>query len=288
MKNIITYYYQLYPEKIYQTEGYYYFFINDLRYIIVKCNESINEIIQIYNMSINMLKNNIYVHQIMLNNQNSPITIYRNCGYILLKTKYYKVDKNIENITKFSPVIAASKKIEWGELWSKKNDYLEFQIKYLGQDHEIIRNSFNYYIGLGENAIELINILGKEECPHVYAHKRINTEDIYNPLNIIIDLKARDPAEYFKDQFFKHKDIKKEMNYYLNTISNSFDFITFFSRMLYPTYYFDMFEEIITNRKKDEELIKIIQKKDSYEKLRREIYQKNKKNMNNIIIEWLE
>lgn len=287
MKNIINYYYHLYPDKIYQTEKYYYFFIGDSRYTIIKYTENMEDIKQIYNMNINMLKNKIYVHPIILNNQNSPITVYKGNGYILLKTIYYKTQKNIESIMKFSPIIATTKEIEWGKLWARKNDYLEFQVKYLGQDHEIIRNSFNYYIGLGENAIELINMLGKSEYPHIYAHKRIK-EDIYNPLNIIIDLKTRDPAEYFKEQFFQKKDIKKELNYYIRSINNTVDFITFFSRMLYPTYYFDIFEEVITNRKGDEELVKVIQKKDSYEKLLKEIYQKNKKYMNNIIIEWLE
>lgn len=288
MKNIINYYYNLYPEKIYQTKDFYYFLIENVRYIIVNYEEDLNTINKVYNMNVNMLNSKIYTHPIILNNQNSPITIYQNKGYVLLKTLYYQTEKTIKGIIKFSPIIAVSKEIEWGKLWAKKNDYLEFQIEYLGQDHEIIRNSFNYYLGLGENAIQLINLLGKKEYPHTYAHKRINTSDIYNPLNIIIDLKTRDPAEYIKDNFFKDQDIKKELNYYLNYINNSLDFITFFARMLYPTYYFDIYEEIITNRKKDEELIKIIQKKDSYEKLLKQIYKNNKKYMNNIIIEWLE
>lgn len=286
MKNIINYYYNLYPERIYQNKDMYYFFIEDTRYIFIKYEEETNEMDKIYNLNVTMLKNRVYTHPIILNIENSPITIYKEKKYVLLKTIYYKVEKNIKIIMSFSKVVL-SKEIEWGKLWSKKNDYLEFQIEYLGQDHKIIKESFNYYIGLGENAIELINILGKIEYPHVYAHKRIK-KDIYNPLNIIIDLKTRDTAEYFKNQFFEDKDIKKELDYYLSSINNQSDFITFFSRMLYPTYYFDIFEEIITNRKKDEELIKIIEKKDSYEKLLKEIYINNKKFMKNIIIEWLE
>lgn len=288
MKNIINYYYNLYPDKIYQTEDIYYFFVKNERYIIIKYEGDIKEIEKIYSMNTDMLKNKVYTHPLILNIQNNPITIYKEKSYVLLKTIYYNTKENIKSIINFSPMIVLTKKIEWGILWSKKNDYLEFQIKYLGQDHAIIRKSFNYYIGLGENAIELINILGKEDFPHTYAHKRIKTNDIYNPLNIIIDLKERDPAEYLKNQFYQNKSIEEELNFYLSTINSSSEFIIFFSRMLYPTYYFDIFEEVITNRKEDKDIIKIIEKKDSYEKLLRKIYKQNKKYLNNITIEWLE
>ena len=58
--------------------------------------------------------------------------------------------------------------------------------------------------------------------------------------------------------------------------------------MIYPTYYFDLYEEIITNRKKDEEIKKIIDKVDDYEKIIKQIYNYYKSIIIVPQIEWLE
>ena len=47
------------------------------------------------------------------------------------------------------------------------------------------------------------------------SHKRIGKNstlyDLYNPLNLIIDYKARDAAEYFKDLFIQKENIFEEV-----------------------------------------------------------------------------
>ena len=107
-------------------------------------------------------------------------------------------------------------RIDWGTLWSDKNDHLEYQISQLGQKHPLIRDSFSYFIGLGETSIQLVNSLSMENVTKVVAHKRISNNDtlfdLYNPLNLIIDSKVRDAAEYFKNSFFNGKDITAELN----------------------------------------------------------------------------
>ena len=62
----------------------------------------------------------------------------------------------------------------------------------------------------------------------------------------------------------------------------------FLARMIYPTYYYDLYEEIITNRKKDEEIKKITDKVDDYEKIIKQIYNYYKSFMITPQIEWLE
>ena len=58
--------------------------------------------------------------------------------------------------------------------------------------------------------------------------------------------------------------------------------------MIYPTYYFDLYEEIITNRKKDEEIKKIIIKTDDFENVIKTIYHYYKTFLPVPIIDWLE
>ena len=140
--------------------------------------------------------------------------------------------------------------INWADLWSKKNDYLEYQINQLGQKHLNLRNSFSYYVGLGETSIQLVNNIPLDNIPNVISHRRINNDDtffeLYNPLNMIVDSRVRDVAEYFKNSFFNGKNIVNELNHFLtHTNLNETEHLLFLARMIYPTYYFDLFEDVI-------------------------------------------
>lgn len=184
-------------------------------------------------------------------------------------------------------------RIDWGELWSNKNDYLEYQISQLGQKHPIIRDSFSYFIGLGETSIQLVNSLPSDNVIKVVAHKRINVSDtlfdLYNPLNLIVDSRVRDAAEYFKNNFFNGKSIDDELNYFLMYYNLSgTEYLLFLARMLYPTYYFDLYEDIISGNKDDDDMKKIIDKVDDYEMLLRKLYQYCKSILRISPIEWLE
>ena len=188
MKNAINYYYNLYPDTIYQTKKGYYFNIKNYRYILTKYEEDIKDIQKIYDMHIYLLNQNFYVHQIILNRQNQILTYINNEPYILMLTIYYQGKIELKDILYFQKPINNQILLNWGELWSQKNDYLENQISMLGQNHPLIIESFSYYIGLGETAIALVNSLNKTKANLVYSHKRINIdstkEDLYNPLNI--------------------------------------------------------------------------------------------------------
>ena len=294
MKNVINYYYNLYPNTIHQTDKGYYFIVNNQRYFFTKYQGNINDIKNIYDTHIYMLNNNFYVHPIILNTQNQILTYINAKPYILMNTVYYKNQININDIVSFWTFQIQTNKIPiWGKLWSEKNDYLEYQINMLGHNHPLIRESFSYYIGLGETAIQLVNSLQINNLPLVYAHKRINASDkqydLYNPLNITLDFKVRDMAEYLKSRFFNDQDITNELTKYLNNENlTQEEHLLFLARMIYPTYYFDLYEEIITNRKKDEEIKKIIDKVDDYEKIIKQIYNYYKSIIIVPQIEWLE
>ena len=59
-------------------------------------------------------------------------------------------------------------------MWVQKNDYLEYQTSMLGLKYPLIRESFSYYIGLAETAIEIVNSLEKTSVSLVYSHRRLN------------------------------------------------------------------------------------------------------------------
>ena len=294
MKNVINYYYNLYPEKIFQNKDEYYFFINNIRYTLIEYKEDIKKIEEIYKIHLDILRKNIYVHPIILNKDNKPLTIVKGKPYILMQTLYYGEKTNIQSIISFLSVDAnINRNNNWEEMWKNKNDYIEYQINLIGNKYKILKKSIYYYLGLGENAIELLNITKPSNIKMYYSHKRIDKSstsfDLYNPLNIIIDTKVRDIAEYLKHNFFKGEDIEKDLEYYLKTENlNPMEHILFFSRLLYPTYFYDLIEKIIRNEKEEKEVINIINKVDKYESILKKLYKYYKTFLNIPVIDWLE
>lgn len=289
MKNALNYYYNLNIDNIHQKNKNYYFKVNNLQYMLLECvNEEINDI---YSLNVYLIRNYPF-YKIILNKDNKVITIINETNYILLEINNNIKELNLNEIIKINNISIVNfnklRRDNWYTLWTNKIDYFEYQINQIGKKYPIIRESFNYYIGLAETAISLIKSINNEGMYLSLSHKRINNAfDLYNPLNLIIDVRIRDICEYFKFCFFENKNVFKELELFLNYNKLSYnESVYFLARMLFPTYYFDLYEKIIANEVKEEEIKKIISKVDKYEKLLKYIYL-NFKN-NNLYIDWLE
>ena len=68
---------------------------------------------------------------------------------------------------------------------------------------------------------------------------------------------------------------------------NNIDLIYFYIRMLYPSYYFDMFDDIINNNVLETNILKITKLQTEYEYLLYEIYLIVKSHVNIVGIEWI-
>lgn len=299
MKNAINYYYNLIVNDIHQSKKTYYFDYDNSRYYLILYKDNPKDLNYIYELHRYILTKGLYVHQIILNKNGEILTFINNEPYILMKTQYYqdKVDYNkiisFLNLRIYTNEKVVSDKNNWGYLWEQKNDYFEYLMSQIGQKHPNLRESFSYYIGLGETSIQLVNMINKDNIPKIIAHKRIKSTDsifeIYNPINFIIDNRVRDVAEYFKSAFFNNKDIINDLNsFLLNTNLTESEYLLFLARMLYPTYYFDIFEDIINDHKDEEEIKKITDLVDNYEVLLKQIYSYYKTKINIMPIEWLE
>lgn len=295
MKNAINYYYNLYPQKIVNQDNNYYFYVNNIKYTLILYEGELKDLKNIYDMHLELLQRNIYVHPMIPNKDNQIITNINGLNYILMQLQYDNYNITLNDINNYSNIIIENsydlKRSNWGEMWAQKNDYLEYEINMLGKKHPIIRDSFSYYIGLGETAIQLVNSLEPVQTIKVCSHRRItnNSDDFYNPLNIVVDIKVRDAAEYFKFKFFQGIDINDELKSYLNNNTfSTYEYLMFFARMLYPTYYFDLYEDIISEKKSDDLLVDIINKSSEYEKVLKSLYNYYKTFLTFTPIEWLE
>lgn len=310
MKNAINYFYNIIVNDIYQNEFFYYFDYDNEHYVLIAYLGDPSLLNELYDLHLTLLKNGVYVHQIILNAEHNIATIINGTPYILMKARYYSGKISFNNILAFSylpnifnlPLSHNTKnknvkkslleRVNIGDLWSSKNDYLEYQLSQLGHKHQLLRDSFDYYIGLAEAAICLANDIPQNMLKTV-CHRRIKSNDtvfdFYNPLNLIIDGRERDICEYLKMRFFDGFDINSDVNIYFNSVSLSRnDYLMFFARMLYPTYYFDLFEQIISGKKKDEEIKKITNLSSNYETFLRNIYKYYRRSFNIEPIEWLE
>lgn len=275
MKNFIKFFYNMKVTNTNFINNYYEFNHNNNYYRLYILNEEYN----IYNYNniytINKeLINNTLMSEIILNKDKNIITTYHNINYILLKINC-NINKNItlEEIDYLSKVkIVNNNKSNWGLLWSKKIDYLEELISENGKKYPQVVNSFNYFIGLSENAISYYNNIDIDNNMMYYiSHKVLRPTDkvdsLYNPLNIIYDYRVRDVAEYIKNSFWTdNHNIYNELNNYLYKSNLSLNEVKLLiSRVLFPSFYFDLYEDIFNYNKDEKILNNIISRIDEYE-----------------------
>ena len=225
----------------------------------------------------------------ILNKFGKLITNIYETNYILLKPIgdiYEEYDiKNIINLNNrliLTPNKSNLYRNSWPKLWSDKIDYFEYQIHELGKDKELILDSFSYYIGLGENAISYVNNTNtkyqKTSLDRItLSHRRIKYPNYklnyLNPLSFIFDLEVRDIAEYIKSAFFEGENalsyLKEALKINRFTI---YSLELLYARLIYPSYYFDIYENIMSNKEEEEKLIPIIEKADEYVDFLRDAY----------------
>lgn len=294
MKNLINYYYNMIVNDFKKIDNYYLFEIDSIKYSFFEYDGNIDELYNIYTIVIN---NDKYCHEIIINKDNKIVTFYQNKPYILIKKNIYlNTFVTLSEIINYDVpiyIMGKTRKIIWDELWMNKIDYYEYQMNELGNKYPKLKLSFNYYIGLSECAINLLKYINNGDISLYITHKRIiykeKMDDFLNPVNIMIDTRIRDIAEYFKINYingkFKIEDIIKEIDM-LNLSYN--ECILLLSRLIYPSYYFDIYDKIIQEKVSEEKIDFYIEKNVYYETFLKNIY-KYLKNIYKIpSIEWLE
>lgn len=288
MENILKYYYEIIVEKD-KIDNKGYFSYNNHLFCLYEYKRNINEIEALTYLNNIMLFKKISINKIINNIFNQTITFHNNKSYVLILINYELLDKaNLKFIPAFlDKKLDILKRNDWGKLLSSKIDYIEYQLKHLKNSYPIINSSVNYYIGMAENAISYFNMLNLSNVSLYLNHRRIDFNNLYNPLELVIDYKARDISEYIKNSFFSGisiYDIKK----YLNNLNlENIDYLLLYVRLLYPSFYFDLYEEIINDNKEEKEINKIIDMHNEYEELLYEVYLIIQKKINLLGIDWI-
>lgn len=282
MKNTINYYYNLNPNKIKQIFNYYYFYINNELYYFIIYTRKITDIKSIYEFNQKMLKQNILVNEIINNTTNTIITYINQIPHILVKVSI-NINKQISLPEIFYisshniPYQNELMRSNWANLWARKIDYLEYHHEQNSKKYPLLSECFNYFIGLAENAISYINnnisTLKLEKTDiGVISHDKFKLDDtiysLYDPQNIIIDHQSRDIAEYIKLSFFKdnYKIFDELDEYFKHNYFSFYGISLLIARILYPSFYFELYDEIIQGITNESSILKITSRIDEYEK----------------------
>jgi len=288
MKNTIRYYYNLDDIYLVKSKGKTYVKTKGEIYLFIPVfNEK--EIIEIKEI----LKEDRNFYPIILNNRNSIFTPYNGKNYILMKKTIYYTDSPY---IKYRPLPFSAKnyllnRSNWYFLWTEKIDYFEYQLNHIYGKYPIIDESIDYFIGMAECAISYLayhNLINPSQDSITICHRRIRPDDVYNPLNLVLDHKERDAAEYLKYLFWHGKYTRENADKIIENFNNStYNYPLLFARILYPSFYFDIYERIINERASEEELKKIILRIDKYEIFLKDIYEIISKTVEISKIDWI-
>ena len=299
MKNIIEFYYNMRIDEIHNKDDYYFFVLNKNHYIFKPYFDDIDKILDIYKLN-RLLSERTNIDNIILNRYGSPITKVNNSFYVLIlsnnRNNFTLADiSNMANISDINnQPLDKLERNNWEILWANKIDYFEMQVHENAKKYPLIRESFDYFIGLSENAISYLVNTKREVSPTIYDVKVIShnslDNSLYDPSNIILDHKARDVAEYIKMSFFNNNlNIFKELEEYFHyNYYSIYGIRVLFARILYPSFYFDLYDGIISGKKDEKQLNMIIDKINDYEIYLYNVYLFLRKFYDIPIVEWLK
>ena len=289
MKDTISFYYNIDIDTLEEKDGKYHFKYQNRDFFFVFFNRNLEELEDLLACISEMQKKGIDVHGILINKDNSILTKINEYNYILFSVNNCSETYDIFDIIDMNNKLTLNNynsklyRNNWENLWMQKVDYFEYQIRELGLDKQVIKNSFSYYIGLAENAISYahnVKLKYPSQGTIVLSHRRIfypNYKLNYlNPLSFIFDLEVRDIAEYLKTMFFSEDDeseILEELKSFLKIKRLTiYEYNMLYARLLYPSYYFDIYEEIMNKERSEEDLLKIISKNENFEEFLKKAY----------------
>lgn len=288
MKNTINYYYNLNPNKINHIFDYYYFYIDNELYYFSVFTRNVQDAEAVYRFNQELLRRDVLVNEIVNNRMGTILTFVNQVPYILSKISV-NINKPISlaEISYLAGVkISYPKELmrdNWANLWINKIDYLEYHHEQNYQKYPLLSSSFNYFVGMSENAISYLNQTLKKLSPEridvgVLSHDVIENDDtvynLYNPENIIIDHMARDLAEYIKISFFRDNyRIFDELDEYFKYHYYSFFGVQILiARVLWPSFYFALYDGVLRGKINESEVLKITSRLVEYEKYLRDVF----------------
>lgn len=305
MKNLINYFYNFNIDNLRMIDDNYYFTYNDNCFIFYEIKDFSFDYASFFELNKILNLNDKNYFEVVENRNKQLITNNFDKKYILMIDKF-KIDRAFDffdildsNILiNNDSLIKKINRFNWLELWKNKIDYFENYINHNINKYIYLNKYANYFVGLGECAVYYLNDTVNSVNPTVYdrlviSHKRINysssLKQLYNPLNLIVDHQTRDVSEYLKMIFLIGEYNSNNIDNYFSKLNlSNYGARLIISRMLFPSFFFDMFEELVDEKVKKEDILKKIDLMNNYEEYLLNIYNILKVNYDVPEINWLK
>lgn len=265
MKEFIEYNYDLRCDDLAILNNLLYFKHLDKFYIISNFNRDEVEFEKVLNY---LISNNLKSLKVVMNKKGSYISEFNGKKYVVMES-------DCENEVIDFPICIGGLINEnnyWNEIWENRVVQLEKHKSELSLNKDIFY-ILNYYIGLIEICIYNYNLLirkyGQKNGLSI-QHNRIEfpmySFSYYNPVNYLFDFEFRDFAEYLKMRFF-YSDFSTDEA--ISVIDNynfdNFSINMFFVRLIYPTYFLELYDMQNKNNVYSDLFYDLLKKSSQYE-----------------------
>ena len=265
MKEFIEYNYDLRCDDLAILNNLLYFKHLDKFYIISNFNRDEVKFKKVLNY---LISNNLKSLKVVMNKNGSYISEFNGKKYVVMES-------DCENEIIDFPICIGGLINEnnyWNEIWENRVVQLEKHKSELSLNKDIFY-ILNYYIGLIEICIYNYNLLirkyGQKNGLSI-QHNRIEfamySFSYYNPVNYLFDFEFRDFAEYLKMRFF-YSDFSTDEA--ISVIDNynfdNFSINMFFVRLIYPTYFLELYDMQNKNNVYSDLFYDLLKKSSQYE-----------------------
>lgn len=284
MKEFIWLNYNLKVKKIYRD----CFFLNNEKIKIVRLkkeDKNIEDIEKLFILSNELYYKKIHVNTFVLNKKGKCYTNKNNECIVLMKINDMEDLVELDYLRLFEQNNNLDTKNIVKE-WQDEIDDFEGKLARFNNEKNIVRKTANYYIGLAENAVSLLNetkninneSIGIKMNPLNYSKSNVN-----NPFNYFKISRMYNISLYIKNKIFTNNVSYNELDKIIKEIKTDSDEIALFSYMLYPDYYmYEIKDEI--NEEKIKKLVRFIK---VYEKVLKYLKENMKKNKKIELFVWL-
>ena len=296
MNNAILFFYNINISNVTKINKNYYFKYLNSNYGIYSYNRDIIDALVLYYLNNELLNKGLVGYEIIPTKTGEILFLYEGNYYIMMKIpNIMNRIINYNDVECFSFLITDNQyqkldKSNWAVLWSGKIDFIEYQFTQMKKKFPILDSVINYYIGLWENAVSYYNDNVSFETPKYVCHKRISVNmdllEFLNPLNFVIDYKERDIGDYLKSYVINKNYSVSSFNGIFNSLNRN-GVILLICRILFPSYFFDLYEKIVIDRSDESIIMETIEKRGNIINLLKYVFNKYE-NYNIPYIDWIK
>ena len=271
MKNFLYSNYGIKVDKIYKNDKEMFFFCNNEK-IHIRKNNDINHLNMLYELTNYLYSHHIPTYTFIHNNKNKPYTHLNKNEVVLLKENNNNDYVSLNTLNMYRNIKTKLYNYNIFIEWSNEVDLIEKELMEYNKEYPLIQESIDYFIGLAENAIELIgnfkNMIdaNNNSIGHIVDYNLLNNMSINDPFTFIKTNIMFDYANYIKYKYVLNEIDYNELDSIFNSLSE-YESIYLLSCLIYPSTYFSLVKSILLKKEEEEKLIFIIKKIDNHNQL---------------------